>query len=492
MPFRRLINLLVKVVDLVDEPANQQSFLIIKSKEDGMPVENAVWTTAFVNDLPDSAFLHISPGGNKDGEGKTTPRSLRHLPYRDKGGKVDLPHLRNALARIPQMKGVDESTKKRLTEHARQLLEREGGGSTKEKSMGNEIKKDAGGAAGDASGTTADNEAMTEAIAAAETLLGAEQALAKQLGDVVQDAIQSVVLAKTMTPEHAAKAMKAAGDLVTAAMKEPNTEMRAAALGKAKELINRFHKSVTMMQPGPQVPNPAGAGGEPWSGITKPEGQLKPQFTAKGFTAGVGSSGNHPIPSVIPATPPEGAPPSNPKHPPVTQFPGGGDIANAVRKAFDAAAEAFSKAFQMPLDKKADSADGDEDDPQPGKGDEPLDKKADAAFPPLDKKADAFPPLDKKADAAMPPLDKKADAAGGQVGLFEKEGEAKARGCIGPQGSSEPPKDEITKALGNLADRMKRLEQGIVGPGSKGAPEVGTDGDHVEKSKDGSFWGGVV
>src|SRR5262249_5673290 len=34
--------------------------------------------------------------------GKTTPRSLRHFPYKDANGKVDLPHLRNALARIPQ------------------------------------------------------------------------------------------------------------------------------------------------------------------------------------------------------------------------------------------------------------------------------------------------------------------------------------------------------------------------------------------------------
>lgn len=33
----------------------------------------AQWTTAYVNNLPDSSFLYIKPGGEKDGDGKTTP-----------------------------------------------------------------------------------------------------------------------------------------------------------------------------------------------------------------------------------------------------------------------------------------------------------------------------------------------------------------------------------------------------------------------------------
>lgn len=64
--------------------------------------EKAVWSTAYQNDLPDSAFLYVESGGSKDAAGKTTPRSLRHFPYKDQDGKIDLPHLRNALARIPQ------------------------------------------------------------------------------------------------------------------------------------------------------------------------------------------------------------------------------------------------------------------------------------------------------------------------------------------------------------------------------------------------------
>jgi hypothetical protein len=64
-----------------------------------------VWSAAFVNGLPDSSFALILPGGEKDEDGKTKPRALRKLPYKDASGKVDLPHLRNALARAPQMKG---------------------------------------------------------------------------------------------------------------------------------------------------------------------------------------------------------------------------------------------------------------------------------------------------------------------------------------------------------------------------------------------------
>ena len=74
-------------------------------------LQEAVWTTAFVNNLPDSNFAVIMPGGEKDEEGKTKPRSLRKLPYKDAGGKVDVPHLRNALARLPQMKGVSAELK---------------------------------------------------------------------------------------------------------------------------------------------------------------------------------------------------------------------------------------------------------------------------------------------------------------------------------------------------------------------------------------------
>lgn len=73
-----------------------------EKKDDEELDEKAVWSTAFINNLPDSSFAYIESGGSKDEEGKTKPRSLRHFPYKDASGKVDLPHLRNALARAPQ------------------------------------------------------------------------------------------------------------------------------------------------------------------------------------------------------------------------------------------------------------------------------------------------------------------------------------------------------------------------------------------------------
>jgi hypothetical protein len=59
----------------------------------------AEWDTAYINDLPDSAFACVDDGGEKE-DGKTVPRSLRHYPHHNAGGTLDLPHLRAALSRI--------------------------------------------------------------------------------------------------------------------------------------------------------------------------------------------------------------------------------------------------------------------------------------------------------------------------------------------------------------------------------------------------------
>jgi DNA adenine methylase len=85
----------------------------------------AEWTRAFINDLPDSAFLYIEPGGEKDEQGKTVPRSLRRFPVRNHLGRLDVPHLRNALARISQAEaqGLTDDKKLKLQEEARRLLE---------------------------------------------------------------------------------------------------------------------------------------------------------------------------------------------------------------------------------------------------------------------------------------------------------------------------------------------------------------------------------
>jgi HK97 family phage prohead protease len=56
----------------------------------------AEMSTSSINDLPDSAFAYIEPGGHKDEHGRTVPRSKRHFPIHDAA------HVRNALARIAQ------------------------------------------------------------------------------------------------------------------------------------------------------------------------------------------------------------------------------------------------------------------------------------------------------------------------------------------------------------------------------------------------------
>lgn len=84
----------------------------------------AEWTTAAINDLGDACFLYIAPGGSKDADGKTSPRSLRHFPYRGADGKIDLPHLRDAIGRIPQS-DLPAEKKTELQAHAEKLLESE-------------------------------------------------------------------------------------------------------------------------------------------------------------------------------------------------------------------------------------------------------------------------------------------------------------------------------------------------------------------------------
>jgi DNA adenine methylase len=83
------------------------------------------WSRAYINDLPDSAFLYVEPGGEKDDQGKTVPRSLRHFPVRNHLGELDVPHLRNALARLPQSTapGLTDARRRELESEARRLLE---------------------------------------------------------------------------------------------------------------------------------------------------------------------------------------------------------------------------------------------------------------------------------------------------------------------------------------------------------------------------------
>jgi hypothetical protein len=84
--------------------------------------EKATWSTADIDKLPDSSFLHVEGGGTKDAEGKTTPRSLRHFPVKDADGKADLPHLRNAIDQAPKS-SLPDDVKAHVQAEGRKLLE---------------------------------------------------------------------------------------------------------------------------------------------------------------------------------------------------------------------------------------------------------------------------------------------------------------------------------------------------------------------------------
>ena len=58
--------------------------------------QRAAMATADINDLPDSDFAYIEPGGTKDSSGRTVPRDKRHFPLHDAA------HVRDALGRAPQ------------------------------------------------------------------------------------------------------------------------------------------------------------------------------------------------------------------------------------------------------------------------------------------------------------------------------------------------------------------------------------------------------
>lgn len=146
---RELIELDVKEVSIVDSPANLREFLVWKSAggnpmgvfeaddsdfggDTDFETSDIEKASAAINALPDAAFAFVEPGGKKDDDGKTVPRSLRHFPHHNASvtdpndnDSVDLPRLRNALARLNQAKLSADAIKKigaHLNKHAKKLL----------------------------------------------------------------------------------------------------------------------------------------------------------------------------------------------------------------------------------------------------------------------------------------------------------------------------------------------------------------------------------
>lgn len=93
-----------------------------------VPEEKAKWSRRYINRLPDAAFAVIEPAYLR---GETKNKNCRHLPHHNKNVKdpnenstVDLPHYRNALARVSRIKPVTDSiSREELIRRARRHLE---------------------------------------------------------------------------------------------------------------------------------------------------------------------------------------------------------------------------------------------------------------------------------------------------------------------------------------------------------------------------------
>lgn len=84
----------------------------------GLSANAEKWSRRYIRRLPDPAFAAIETTA----EGK----KLRHLPHHDAQGKLDVPHLCNALARVGQVKWRDPARAEDARRHLRDHLEQAG------------------------------------------------------------------------------------------------------------------------------------------------------------------------------------------------------------------------------------------------------------------------------------------------------------------------------------------------------------------------------
>lgn len=125
--------------EIVDaEKSSPQSSDILQrvtteGKKVQVTIKSTVWSSDYINALPDSAFLYVAPGGVVV-DHKTVPSSLRHFPFRDVSGEIDRPHLEVAIKRLESAKnvpGLAETNKTAVIDYATSLLE-DGESRTKE------------------------------------------------------------------------------------------------------------------------------------------------------------------------------------------------------------------------------------------------------------------------------------------------------------------------------------------------------------------------
>ena len=86
---------------------------------------NAVWSSKYIDNLPDSAFLIVRKKDVefKDERGRSHPLDTRSLPIRNHLGNLDCSHLRNAEARANQVEGVTSSVRKAAKKKASRLFD---------------------------------------------------------------------------------------------------------------------------------------------------------------------------------------------------------------------------------------------------------------------------------------------------------------------------------------------------------------------------------
>lgn len=113
-----------------EEPAKEPAKELSEDEDDSTDL--AKWTTKFINSLPDMAFAIVEPAYKK---GDTEDKRARHLPHHNNNVKsgssdehVDVPHYRNALARVGQIKPITDSiSTSSLRSDARAHLEKHRG-----------------------------------------------------------------------------------------------------------------------------------------------------------------------------------------------------------------------------------------------------------------------------------------------------------------------------------------------------------------------------
>lgn len=87
---------------------------------------NADWSRAYIDRLPDDAFLLVERdrATSRDKQGRSHPLDVRHLPVKNHLGRYSCPHIRNAIARANQVKGVGAAARASAKKTAERLYQR--------------------------------------------------------------------------------------------------------------------------------------------------------------------------------------------------------------------------------------------------------------------------------------------------------------------------------------------------------------------------------